>query len=1064
MARRNRQRANESQLKFYQKLLLNRYLLSQFSVSSFKELAAELKKPAFEEIDNEGVTGFYKQIVSQLGTKCKIPQEKLAEYDFNIVAHLKKINERRDEPLSLKYFQYLSLLFVEYYLDNYFNNRQGLLDGLNELVADFNEQYPNDAVELYEESDLNKIAIWNATGSGKTLIMHINYHQYIHYSNCKLPDGASYILLTPKEGLSLQHIEEFEVSGIPAKIYDKSASRWMRYEGEISVLENTKLGEKDQDTIVSVKRFGNQNVVFVDEGHRGSSSGKEGKWQKFRDELCSDGFSFEYSATFGQAIAASSDKSLAKRYQKCIIFDYSYKYFYQDGYGKDYNILNLANDSDEAKRKLYLTACLIAFYQQKKIYLTCKNEFERFNIENPLFVFVGASVNAVRTERGRKVSDVVDILLFFKDFISNTSESVANIQQLLSGNTGLLDNHNRDIFRNAFPYLESEGLSAADLYNDVLKTVFNCTSIGCMLHVENLRGISGEISLRLGENEPFGVINVGDDSALLKLCSENGFHTDTISFSESLFHKITKPDSTINILIGSKKFTEGWNCWRVSTMGLMNVGRSEGSEIIQLFGRGVRLKGYSLSLKRSAFYKKENPEISVPKYISILETLNIFGVRADYMHQFKEFLEAEGVPPEKGQPIVLTMPVIRNKLYKKDNLYTLRVKGGLDYRKHAKKPFLRYVEGIVVTLDCYAKVQFETSKTHSSSEVTKNQTTLKPEHLAFLNYNRIYFEILQYKNKKARYNFNINKNDIYDLLNNPEYNTSWYKLLIPEDELKIRNYEDYRRFEKIAVALLIKYFDRLYYLERNRWESMVVGYELVAMSDEGDNFLNEEKDEYTISISNTDENEAMITWLKRIIEKVNEAKAKKQILDFIEQRADMEVIGFPAHLYDPLLYLAKNNVEIVVSPVALNESEAKFIKDLRQHLKDNEALFSDKELYIIRNRSKKGIGFFEDSGFYPDFIMWLIVNGKQYITFIDPHGLRQESITSSKIRLHKSIKTSIQSKLAEPSVVLNSFILSPTKYAELPDRSTPKAEWIENNVLFMEDVNYIQRLFDTIKK
>ena len=163
-------------------------------------------------------------------------------------------------------------------------------------------------------------------------------------------------------------MEEFEVSGIPAKINDKSASRWMRYVGEISVLENTKLGEKDQDTIVSVKRFGNQNVVFVDEGHRGSSSGKEGKWQKFRDELCSDGFSFEYSATFGQAIAASSDKSLAKRYQKCIIFDYSYKYFYQDGYGKDYNILNLANDSDEAKRKLYLTACLIAFYQQKDIF------------------------------------------------------------------------------------------------------------------------------------------------------------------------------------------------------------------------------------------------------------------------------------------------------------------------------------------------------------------------------------------------------------------------------------------------------------------------------------------------------------------------------------------------------------------------------------------------------------------------------------------------------------------------------------------------------------------------
>ncbi len=1064
MARRTRQRANEPQLKFYQKLLLNRYLLKQFGVSSFKELATELKKPAFEEIDNEGVTGFYKQIVSQFGTKCKIPQEKLAEFDLNIVAHLRKINERRDEPLTLKYFQYLSLLFVEYYLDGYFNNRQGLLDGLNELVANFNEQYSNDAVETYEESDLNKIAIWNATGSGKTLIMHINYHQYLHYSKGRLAEDATYILLTPKEGLSLQHIEEFEASGIPAKIYDKSASRWMRYEGEISVLENTKLGEKDQDTIVSVKRFGNQNVVFVDEGHRGSSSGKEGKWQKFRDELCSEGFSFEYSATFGQAIAASSDKSLAERYQKCIIFDYSYKYFYRDGYGKDYNILNLANDSDEVKRKLYLTACLLTFYQQKKLYLSCKNEFERFNIENPLFVFVGASVNAVRTERGRKVSDVVDILLFFKNFVSDTNESVANIEQLLSGNTGLLDNHNRDIFRNAFSYLESEGLPAADLYKDVLKTVFNCAFVGAVLHIENLRGVSGEIRLRLGENEPFGVINVGDDSALLNLCSKSGFHTESIAFSESLFQSITKPDSTINILIGSKKFTEGWNCWRVSTMGLMNVGRSAGSEIIQLFGRGVRLKGYAMSLKRSDFYIKDNPEISVPKHISILETLNIFGVRADYMHQFKEFLEAEGVSPEKGRPLVLTMPVIRNKQYKKNNLYTLRVKGGLDYRKHAEKPFLRFVEGIVVTLDCYAKVQFETSKTHSSGEATKNETTFRPEHLAFLDYNRIYFEVLRYKNKKGRYNVNICKKDIYDLLNNPEYSTAWYKLLIPEDELDIRSYEDFRRFEKIAVALLIKYFDRLYYLERNCWESMVVGYELIAMSEEDDNFLNEEKDEYTISISNTDENEAMITWLKRIIEKVKEAQTKKQIPDFIEQRADMEVIGFPAHLYDPLLYLAKNNVEIVVSPVALNESEAKFIKDLRKYLKDKEALFAGKELYIIRNRSKKGIGFFEDSGFYPDFIMWLISNDKQYITFVDPHGLGRESITSSKISLHKRIKTDIQSRFAEPSVALNSLILSPTKYAELPDRSIPKAEWIKNNVIFMEDVNYIERLFDVIEK
>lgn len=36
------------------------------------------------------------------------------------------------------------------------------------------------------------------------------------------------------------------------------------------------------------------------------------------------------------------------------------------------------------------------------------------------------------------------------------------------------------------------------------------------------------------------------------------------------------------MLIGSKKFSEGWNGWRVSTIGLMNVGRCEGTEIFQV--------------------------------------------------------------------------------------------------------------------------------------------------------------------------------------------------------------------------------------------------------------------------------------------------------------------------------------------------------------------------------------------------------------------------------------------------------------------------------------------------
>ena len=56
----------------------------------------------------------------------------------------------------------------------------------------------------FDVDELNKLAFWNATGSGKTLLLHVNIKQYLHYfQNGKAdfyPDKI--ILLTPNEGLS----------------------------------------------------------------------------------------------------------------------------------------------------------------------------------------------------------------------------------------------------------------------------------------------------------------------------------------------------------------------------------------------------------------------------------------------------------------------------------------------------------------------------------------------------------------------------------------------------------------------------------------------------------------------------------------------------------------------------------------------------------------------------------------------------------------------------------------------------------------------------------------------
>ena len=116
-------------------------------------------------------------------------------------------------------------------------------------------------------------------------------------------------------------------------------------------------------------------------------------------------------------------------------------------------------------------------------------------------------------------------------------------------------------------------------------------------------------------------------------------------------------------------------------------------------------------------------------------------------------------------------------------------------------------------------------------------------------------------------------------------------------------------------------------------------------------------------------------------------------------------------------------------------------------------------MYLIRNRSKKGIGFFDDAGFYPDFILWLIADDKQFITFIDPHGMGRESITSNKVGLFARLKDDIESTLTIPSVVLTSFILSPTKHSELADKSATIEEWNARHVLFMDGSDYIEDLF-----
>ena len=64
-------------------------------------------------------------------------------------------------------------------------------------------------------------------------------------------------------------------------------------------------------------------------------------------------------------------------------------------------------------------------------------------------------------------------------------------------------------------------------------------------------------------------------------------------------------------------------------------------------------------------------------------------------------------------------------------------------------------------------------------EATPNHTHLTPRHIAFLNLDRLYFELERFKAERGWYNLNLTRSGIADLL----AEQSWYQLLIPAEEL-----------------------------------------------------------------------------------------------------------------------------------------------------------------------------------------------------------------------------------------------------------------------------------------
>ena len=200
-------------MRLEQSLVLNRYLHSLFGASGLEDLKAALGRIE-EGAGPDGQSHFFHALAGLKGLQ--LPLDALSEYDARITRYEGRLAKVRGS-FTFKYFQYLSLLYTEVFLDRFTDDPQRFVRELNEWLGKLRarevslREFPD-----FEADNLRRLAFFMATGSGKTLLLHVNVwqlHQYLRHaahpeSLVRRQDRHrlfdSVLLITPNEGLSQQ--------------------------------------------------------------------------------------------------------------------------------------------------------------------------------------------------------------------------------------------------------------------------------------------------------------------------------------------------------------------------------------------------------------------------------------------------------------------------------------------------------------------------------------------------------------------------------------------------------------------------------------------------------------------------------------------------------------------------------------------------------------------------------------------------------------------------------------------------------------------------------------------
>ena len=316
-------------------------------------------------------------------------------------------------------------------------------------------------------------------------------------------------------------------------------------------------------------------IVLLDEAHKGDSkdSVRKGYIRELAEGKSNKGFIFNFSATFSDSFDL----------QTCA-FNYNLERFNLEGYGKNIAVLDsdLKSFKDKEKSEEQIVKILESFILFCAMKKHRENIMQEFALKNKSLFYhkplIIAVVDKVNTQDA-------GIKLYFEAILQILKEDrdITPLAQNLYEN--LLQNQNLYFDKNLSLDEEFLGLIQT-MDSKVLRKEIFYAKEASMVEACRIKGNTKEIVFKSkNAKEPFLLLNIGsirewEKQYLQHLGVESGE-----DITSGYFQGINEESSPIQIMIGSKVFSEGWDSNRVNMISFINIGSKNAKKyVLQTIG------------------------------------------------------------------------------------------------------------------------------------------------------------------------------------------------------------------------------------------------------------------------------------------------------------------------------------------------------------------------------------------------------------------------------------------------------------------------------------------------